>query len=148
MFLLFFETIDAKERTSVLTVYNVGNALATVVGSLLGWGLLKYLGETQSAYLTLFCVSSVARAVTLLQLARVSGVFPRYVVPLFTRGLSVSPAIGSIDRPILPSIEDQPVPRPSEAIAPLLSIPTEPRIPTPVLARRLPSASPVSAVGS
>jgi hypothetical protein len=106
MFLLFFETIDAKERTSVLTVFNVGNALATVVGSLIGWGLLKALGETQQAYLALFLISSLARAATLLQLARVSGVFHAYVVPLFTRGVSVSPAVGCVDRPILPSIAD------------------------------------------
>jgi MFS family permease len=108
MFLSFFETIDAKERTSVLTVFNVGNALATVAGSLLGWALLKSLGETQAAYLTLFVISSIARAGTLLLLARVSGVFPMRALPIGLRGLSVSPAVGSIDRPILPSIPAEP----------------------------------------
>jgi MFS family permease len=106
MFLLFFETIDAKERTGVLTIYNVGNALATVGGSLVGWTMLKLLGETQSAYLALFVASSFCRIGALVLLARVTGVIDafRRTIPVVMRTVAISPGMGSIDRPILSSI--------------------------------------------
>jgi MFS family permease len=118
MFLLFFETIDAKERTGTLTIYNVGNALATVGGSLLGWGMLKLLGETQSAYLALFVASSFCRIGALVLLARVTGVFDtfRRSIPVVMRTVSIAPGMGSIDRPILPSI-------PGRARQPITSLP-------------------------
>lgn len=71
MMLLFFETIRPAERTSVLTTFNLANALATVAGSLLGGGLLLLFGKTQFAYLLLFALSSLARGATLLALVRV-----------------------------------------------------------------------------
>ena len=44
-FLLFFEAIDARQRIGMLTLYNLGNAAATVAGSLIGGGILMLLGE-------------------------------------------------------------------------------------------------------
>ncbi len=66
MFLLFFETVRQDERTSILTTYNLGNAIALVIGSLIGGSVLKYLGQCPEAYLFLFSLSSTARGVTLL----------------------------------------------------------------------------------
>ena len=71
MLLLFFETIRPAERTSVLTSFNFANSLATAAGSLLGGGLLAFFGKHQQVYLALFAISSVARAATLISLARV-----------------------------------------------------------------------------
>ncbi len=66
MFLLFFETVRRDERTSILTLFNLGNAAALVLGAAMGGVLLKYLGESPEAYLTLFAASSLVRALTLI----------------------------------------------------------------------------------
>lgn len=69
--LLAFDTIRRDERTSLLTTYNVGNALAMVLGSLCGGALLRYFGEQRETYLLLFGLSSLGRLTTLLLLARI-----------------------------------------------------------------------------
>jgi MFS family permease len=104
MFLLFFEAIPEKERTSVLTIYNVGNALATAVGALLGGSMLWTIGEHPTTYLAIFGLSSLARLSTLVLLTRVPPIDARgAVLPAFLI-LSVRPAVGSVDRPILASL--------------------------------------------
>jgi len=103
-FLLVFETIREDERTSVLTTFNLANAVAMVGGSLIGGWILTRLGETQYAYHVIFVLSSLSRAVTVLFLFRVPTPVLR-AVPVATRTVAVRPSAGSIDRPILPSIE-------------------------------------------
>ena len=71
LFLMFFETIPREERTSVLTVYNFGNSLSQVVGALIGAAWLRWLDRTYDAYLWLFVLSTVFRAMTIMLLARV-----------------------------------------------------------------------------
>lgn len=71
MLLMFFETIPRHERTSVLTLYNFGNAAAQVVGALLGALWLRAFGNEPIVYLWLFVLSSVARGLTVVLLARV-----------------------------------------------------------------------------
>jgi len=109
-FLLIFETIDEDERTSLLTLFNLVNAVLIVGGSLLGGLLLKTLGQDHMAYATLFALSAVARGVTLLLLIRVAPV-PFRVLPLVIRTLALRPAAGSLDAPIVASI---PSPAPLE----------------------------------
>lgn len=102
-FLLVFETIHEDERTSVLTTFNLANAVAMVAGSLLGGALLHQLGDDRDAYFTIFLLSAGARALTLPFLSRL----PRVALepqPLATRTVAVRPSAGSIDRPILPSL--------------------------------------------
>jgi MFS family permease len=65
MFLLFFETVRREERTSIMTVFNLGNAVALAIGAIGGGILLKSLGASREAYLLLFAISSFARAATL-----------------------------------------------------------------------------------
>ncbi|MBC7857001.1 MAG: hypothetical protein IAF94_26525, partial [Pirellulaceae bacterium] len=65
MALMFFEAIPRHSRTSVLAIYNFGNALALVVGSLIGAAIMTALHETHAAYLTLFGLSSILRLATL-----------------------------------------------------------------------------------
>ena len=104
MFLLFFETIPDKERTSVLTIYNVGNALATACGALLGGCYLWTAGERPAVYLTLFGVSSLARLAALVFLTRVPPInVPVTALPA-RRIVSLRPSVGSVDRPILASL--------------------------------------------
>ena len=71
MLLLFFEIIPPRERTSVLTSFNLANSIATAAGSLLGGGLLALLAKQPEAYLLLFALSSSARVLTLLALWRI-----------------------------------------------------------------------------
>jgi MFS family permease len=143
MFLLFFETIDARERTGVLTIYNVGNALATVSGSLVGWAFLTWMGQSQEAFLSLFLISSCCRVAALVLLARVTGVTVvmdavRRSMPVVMRLVSINPEQGAIDRPILSSMPSdemplskpplpaaiaQPAPRPA-AVTPPLPVPS------------------------
>ncbi|MFN6104529.1 MAG: MFS transporter [Planctomycetaceae bacterium] len=68
MLLMFFESVRKEERTSILTMFNLGNSVALALGSILGGCLLKILGESREAYLFLFAVSSFARAGALLVL--------------------------------------------------------------------------------
>jgi hypothetical protein len=65
MMLMFVEAIPRQSRTSVLAIYNFGNALALVVGSLIGAAIMQAMHESHAAYLTLFGVSSVMRFATL-----------------------------------------------------------------------------------
>ena len=68
MFLLFFETCRREERTSILTQFNLANAVALVIGALIGGLVLKLLDKSHEAYLVLFGLSSFGRAATLLVL--------------------------------------------------------------------------------
>ena len=63
--LIFFQEVDAEERTGVVTVYNLGIAVATVAGAACGGLLLRSLGEGWHAYATVFTVSCLARLATI-----------------------------------------------------------------------------------
>lgn len=105
-FLLLFETIPAAERTSVLSLFNFANTLALVAGSLIGAALLGALGEGVGAYHALFIISSVLRLLTLplLLLLRT----PRFApTPIQMQPLSVRPAMGALDRPIIAGVEEE-----------------------------------------
>jgi MFS family permease len=113
-FLLLFETIDERERTSVLTTFNVCNFGAMFAGAGLGGLLLRTLGEDHRAYMILFGVSFIARAFTVILLARIAPFRLTTPVRLFTQPLAVRPNEGSIDEPLLESIaEDDRRSRPS-----------------------------------
>jgi len=73
MFLMFFEAARRDERTSILTMFNLANAVALAIGASIGGALLKLLGQSHEAYLVLFAVSSFARAVTLIFLKLAPG---------------------------------------------------------------------------
>ncbi len=106
LFLLFFETIPARERTAILTWYNVANSAALAFGSMLGGLTLNALGVTPEAYLTVFVGSSMLRGCSVFMLLGM----PRTQVeasPMPMRPLSVQPSAGSLDSPILPAMPDQ-----------------------------------------
>ena len=68
--LMSFDCIPASHRTSMLTAYNLGYAVASVGGSLVGGLLLKLGGETYAAYLVVFAVSAAGRLLTIPLLRR------------------------------------------------------------------------------
>jgi MFS family permease len=69
--LLFFDAVPHRDRTGVITVYNLGLALATVAGAAAGGLLLRTLGEDSRAYVTVFAVSGLLRLATVPLLRRV-----------------------------------------------------------------------------
>ncbi len=71
--LIFFQEVEADERTGVVTIYNLGVAVATVAGAATGGLILRSLGETWQAYATVFAVSCLARLAVTPILRRVRG---------------------------------------------------------------------------
>ena len=69
--LLFFDAVPHRDRTGVITIYNLGLAIATVAGAATGGLLLRSLGEDSQAYVTVFAVSSLLRLATVPLLRRV-----------------------------------------------------------------------------
>jgi len=69
--LLFFETIHESERTSLLTLYNVANSVALVVGSLIGAAILNGMGICAASYLWVFLASTLFRGLALYLLKRI-----------------------------------------------------------------------------
>lgn len=104
--LLFFETIDESERTSLLTLYNVANSLALAVGSLIGAGILNVLGVSAASYLWVFAASTFFRLLTMGFLLRVPNTSVESdAVPM--RPLSVRSSGESLDAPVLAGLPDQ-----------------------------------------
>lgn len=106
-FLLLFERIDARDRTSVLTLFNLANALAIVTGAGAGAAILGWLGVDRRAYLVLFVVSGAARLISLPWLrqeprAEAAG------VTLMTRAVGVRPNTGSVDVPMVAGLPGGP----------------------------------------
>ncbi len=77
MMLLFFDAVRERERTSVITVFNLGLAVATVAGAGSGGLLLRWMGEDQTAYFIVFAVSAALRLLTLPLLRRIRHAAPR-----------------------------------------------------------------------
>jgi MFS family permease len=102
--LSFFEGIPRRERTSVLTLYNFGNAAAIGAGSLLGGAFFRFLPPDASIYVWLFFASSVARALALRMPWPIGNLgVPR--VRIVLRTLALRPAQGALQRPIVASFE-------------------------------------------
>jgi len=102
--LSFFEGIPRRERTSVLTLYNFGNAAAIAVGSLLGGAFFRFLPAEAPVYAWLFFASSAARLLALRMLWPLGTLgVPRARVVL--RTLAVRPAQGALQRPIVATFE-------------------------------------------
>lgn len=104
--LLFFETIPGRERTSILTLYNVANSLAIVTGSAIGAGLLKAGHVSPESYHWVYAASTVLRFGALLILWRM----PQFSVP--ARQVPLAPAAvrlnaNALDELPLPSLPDQ-----------------------------------------
>ncbi len=126
--LLMFETIPERERTSVLTTFNLANAVATVLGSTMGAIFLHAIGTNYTAYMTVFGISSIARIFTLPLLGPAvrsisAAALPLQPIPVPTRVISVRPEFSDSERPILPGIPPAPSDVPSTRRSDMLEIP-------------------------
>ena len=66
MLLQFFRQIPGERRVAVLTMYNLGNSAAMVLGTVIGGVILNALGRGMDAYLALFVASGCMRFFALL----------------------------------------------------------------------------------
>jgi len=103
--MLFFERIDASERTGVLTCFNLVNASALALGSLIGAGLFYSFGEGIGSYIVIMLLSTCARISTLPLLRGVPSDSVSSI-PLPLRTLAVRPASGAFQRPIVSGVPD------------------------------------------
>ncbi len=102
--LLVFDHIPAEDRTTLLTLFNLGNALAMLAGTAVGGALLSALGHGSTGYFLIFGISSAARAGALLLLPAVRDVPVPERVPAM-RVLAARPSAGSIERPVVASLD-------------------------------------------
>ena len=69
--LLFFDAVPHRDRTGVITIYNLGLAIAQFAGATVGGLVLRSLGEDRTAYAAVFALSSLLRLATVPLLRRV-----------------------------------------------------------------------------
>jgi MFS family permease len=69
-FLLFFDTIDPEERSSILSTYHFANSVCIAAGSLLGLVLTRFSADQAVPYVAIFAISAFLRGATLILLGR------------------------------------------------------------------------------
>jgi MFS family permease len=106
--LLFFETIPARERTSLLTNYNLLNAAAILLGSLAGNAILSAWSLSVEGYQFLLGLSAVLRGVVVVSLLWIPLARGKLVPQaLIMRSTGVRAADSPLDEPVLPSIDNR-----------------------------------------
>jgi hypothetical protein len=103
--LSFFEGIPESDRTSVLSAFNLANAVAIAIGALAGAQLFTWLDGSAAGYAWLFAISSAGRLLTLALLRRTPPV-ARIPEGVRLRTLAVRPSGVAVQRPILASLPD------------------------------------------
>jgi len=103
--MLFFEHIDPRERTGVLTCFNLLNASALALGSLVGAGLFYGFGEGMTSYVAIMLLSSLARLAALPLLRAVPSLVTS-AIPLPLRTLAVRPSSGALQRPVVSAVPE------------------------------------------
>jgi predicted MFS family arabinose efflux permease len=104
--LSFFEGIPERDRTSVLSVFNLANATAIAIGALVGAQLFTWLDGSASGYAWLFAVSTAGRLLSLVLLRRTPAA-QRVPEGFRLRTLAVRPSGVAVQRPILASVDDE-----------------------------------------
>lgn len=105
VFLLAFDTIPENERTSVMSKFNVGLFIMTLLGSLIGGALLieqparEASSHAQVGYTLAFATSAVLRMASLALLARI----PKLeTLPSPDVGEELPPLSGTLEQPVIP----------------------------------------------
>ncbi len=108
-FLMLFETIKEKERTSLLSSYNFIHTVAVLLGSSIGALALTWIPQSREGFYTVFVGSTAARLVVAVFLLRLGwgrvGRVSSLARNLRFRTISVRPTAGGMLRPIWPSAE-------------------------------------------
>lgn len=102
--LLIWEVVKPEERACAISTYNMANAAAMASGSLVGGFVFFQLGSNAVAFASIFCLSTCARALTLLWLRKISAGHLRWF-PVGFRTLSFRPSFGAFSFPILTQIK-------------------------------------------
>jgi MFS family permease len=102
--LLYYQKIDDRERTSVLTYITFFNTTGMVCGSLLGALFMKILPIGYDSYLALFAFSSLIRAIIVIfaPLINFRGEIPKLIS--FNRAMLVRPPFSAFTRPFIGKI--------------------------------------------
>ncbi|WP_373999530.1 MFS transporter [Bdellovibrio bacteriovorus] len=66
--LIFFKDLKQEEKVPVLTVYNLLNSVAIILGTYMGGKVLWFLGEKVTSYYAVFILGSVSRGLGFLPL--------------------------------------------------------------------------------
>ncbi|MCA9034971.1 MAG: MFS transporter [Planctomycetaceae bacterium] len=109
MLLQFFRQIPSDRRVGILTLYNLGNSAAMVLGAIFGAFILKWFGGTRDAYLSVFVGSSLLRLVAMFLMPgrRVAVHSTRLALNSWiSRTVAVRPMAGTIERPIFSAIDE------------------------------------------
>lgn len=103
--LLYFQKIDDRERTSVITYITFLNTSGMLLGSLLGALFMKLLPVGMDLYLTLFIVSTFLRIILIVFAPQVNfrGQIPKLIS--FNKVMTVTPPFGAFTWPIVGKIK-------------------------------------------
>jgi hypothetical protein len=99
--LLYYQKIDDRERTSIITYITLLNTTGMFMGSLLGALFLNILPVEWDSYLTLFTVSTFIRLTLIVFAPQINfrGQIPHFIS--FNRIVSVLPPIALLARPFM-----------------------------------------------
>ncbi|WP_408097644.1 hypothetical protein ACJVC5_01650 [Peredibacter sp. HCB2-198] len=99
--LLYFQKIDDRERTSVITYIALLNTSGMFLGSLLGASFMKLLPPGQDQYLTLFATATLLRIGLVVFAPQINfkGQIPKIIAS--RRVLNVMVPSGLLSRPLL-----------------------------------------------
>lgn len=103
--LLYYQKIEDRERTSIITYITFFNTAGMLIGSALGAVFMRYLPATFDQYLVLFAVSTFLRALVLIFAPHVNfrGQIPKLIGS--RRTLGVIPPFANLARPFLGKIK-------------------------------------------
>lgn len=107
-FLLLLETIPHERRTTMMSLQQLLNALAIVLGSTFGAWLLSRFEMSVQGYFLLFGLSSMARTLSLPFLRSVTRI-PLVPIEIVIRTLAVRPSGGSIDGAVEAAMLENPM---------------------------------------
>ena len=71
-FMMYYEAVNSRERTSIITQFQFLNEAGKTAGSVVGAQLLRSAGKDQDAYAVIFWASALARLAVIPLLARVA----------------------------------------------------------------------------
>jgi MFS family permease len=99
--LLYFQKIDDKERTSIITYITFLNTTGMVIGSMLGAWFMKSLPVGWNQYLVLFAFSTILRILLLIFAPQVkfAGQIPK--LTSFNKVFSIIPPFAALTRPFI-----------------------------------------------
>ncbi|MBY0371920.1 MFS transporter [bacterium] len=97
--LLIWELVRAEDRPCAMSAFNLCNASAMTLGSILGGWILTHAGGGAQAFAWVFGVSTLARAMTLVWLKDVSH-HRLHWMPVGFRTLAIRPTLGILAQPI------------------------------------------------